>query len=228
MAEVRNDFIFPNGGGISTPQETVQEKDDNSDLPGAVVDGTPKTKKRGIIRRLGGSIFAGDRNAVKEYIIFDVFLPAFKDTISDMVSNGIDILLNGSPSGRAYTGSRRRYGGRTDYRSASMQKVRNLAQKRASEAYYDVRNGMDFDDVMLTKLEAQDVLAEMRDRAAECPYVSLAEYYSLCNHSYDFTMRRYGWDEDDLYHVHPKRCGRDADGTELWYLPLPRLRRFDE
>ena len=231
MAEVRNEMVFPNGGVVSAPEPRTKvdtDMEDNSDLPESIVDGSPRTRKRGLLRRIGDRVFSGDRNTVKDYIIFDVLLPAFKDTVSDMVTNGIDILLNGSPSGRRNTRSRRPYGGRTDYRSASMSRVRNLAEKRASEAYYEVENGMDFDDILMLKTKAQDVLAWMRDRAADCNYVTLREYYSLSGHDYDWTMRRWGWDADDLYHVHPRRGGRDEDGTELWYLPLPKLRRLED
>lgn len=233
MAEVKNNEVFPSNTMIPTMGRNPEDRDDDKvvdiPMPDKVVERPTKTKKRGIFRRMSDNIFAGDRATVRDYVLFDVLLPAAKDTISSMTQNAIDIFLFGAPSYSQSTRSRRAYGGRTDYRAASMQKVRNLASKRASEASYGyTERGFDFDDVLMTKYEAQDVLGEMRERASECNYISLAEYYSLCGHAYDFTMRRYGWDVDDLYHVHIKRGGRDSDGTELYFIPLPRLRRIDE
>lgn len=233
MAEVKNNDVFPSNTMIPTMGRNPEERNDDKvvdiSMPDKVVDGPVQTKKRGLVRRATDVIFAGDRGTVGDYLIFDVLIPAARDTISSIFQNGIDILLYGSPSYSGNTRSRRAYGGRTDYRSASMSRVRNLAQKRASEASYGYSvERFDFEDVLMSKYEAQEVLGEMRERAAECNYVSLAEYYSLCGHSYDYTMRRYGWDVDDLYHVHVKRGGRAADGTELYFIPLPRLRPIDE
>lgn len=228
MAEVKNDVVFPSNTMV--PTEGRNPEPDEAPLAESLVDGERRTKKRGLFRRIGENVFSGDRATVKDYVIFDVLLPAFKDTVSDMITNSIDILFNGSPSYRRNRASRFNSGVRTDYSSASMSRVRSMAQKRASEASQSYRRSyeLDFEDILLYKHEADDILAEMRIRAAECPYVQLAEYYSLCGRSYDFTMRKCGWDEDDLIGVHPKRAGRDENGVELYYLPLPRLKHFSD
>lgn len=222
MAEVRNDTVFPSNTMVPTEGRNTQPEE--SDRPMTVgVEGEKKTRKRGLGRRLSDTLFAGDRATVKDYVIFDVLIPAFKDTVSDMIANSIDILFNGSPGSRRSRGSRFNSSIRTDYSSASMSRVRSLAQKRASEVSQGRMRGMDFEDVLMYKDEAYDTLSYLRDRTDEYGYASLADYYSYTGKSYDFTMQKWGWDEDDLYSVHPKRAGRDGNGQELWFLPLPRL-----
>ena len=58
-----------------------------------VVTGTVKVKKKNEIGRLKDVFISEDVNNVKNYVLMDVLIPAVKKAISDIVTNGIDMIL---------------------------------------------------------------------------------------------------------------------------------------
>ena len=50
-----------------------------------VVKGTAKVKKKSELYKIASSIVCDEVTSVKEYIIYDVIIPAIRDTISDIV-----------------------------------------------------------------------------------------------------------------------------------------------
>ena len=61
-----------------------------------VVDGPVKTKKKSEATKFVETFISEDVHKVKEYIWLDVLVPAVKKAISDIIKNGIDMLLYGS------------------------------------------------------------------------------------------------------------------------------------
>ena len=75
-----------------------------------VVTGKVKTKKKSEIRKLKDTFISEDVSNVKSYIVMDVLIPAAKKAISDIVRDGIDMILYGSAGkSRSSTNSVRRY-----------------------------------------------------------------------------------------------------------------------
>jgi len=60
-----------------------------------VVSGKTSTKKKSGIRKLSDTFLSEDVSNVKSYIFSEVLLPAAKKLVSDIVTNGIDMLLYG-------------------------------------------------------------------------------------------------------------------------------------
>lgn len=225
MAEVKKSNLISTR--VRMPEERTEEEP--LKVPEKMIEGTAKVKKKGILRKIKDKLFTGDGKTVMDWIIDDYIVPTSRDVISTGIQSVVDIFLFGQPSYyKSNMRSNKRLGAPTPYSSYSMNRARNLSQK-ASYGYVD--DGIDFDDILMTKGDADFVLAEMRHRAAECGYVLLYEYYSLCKLPYDYTARDAGWNEDDLYYIHIKRSPRgyiDEYGNKLeWYIPLPRVRRID-
>ena len=65
-----------------------------------VVTGKVKTKKKSEASKLKDVFISEDVSNVKSYILMDVLIPAAKKAISDIVSNGIDMILYGETRGR--------------------------------------------------------------------------------------------------------------------------------
>jgi len=62
---------------------------------GKVIRGSAKPKKKGEMQKFADIFIAEDASNVKSYILMEVLVPAVKKAISDMVTNGIDIILYG-------------------------------------------------------------------------------------------------------------------------------------
>ena len=60
-----------------------------------VVSGKTSTKKKSGIRKLSDTFLSEDVSNVKSYIFSEVLLPAAKKLVSDIVTNGTNMLLYG-------------------------------------------------------------------------------------------------------------------------------------
>lgn len=143
--------------------------------------------------------FKANTSNMLMYSIYDILLPAFKNTISDLIKNGVDMLLFGEVNPRRGSSNRRRK--RTSYSSYSRRDGRRYhgSERRERQKILDYRDVIfdDFDD-------ADDVLNDLCDLIEEYDQASVADFYELINSrtsidgtQFDvtgsFTDNRYGW-----------------------------------
>lgn len=119
-----------------------------------VVDGKVKTK-RNEGRKLANIFISEDAGQVKSYVIMDVLVPAIKKAISDIVTDGVDMILYGEKSGKG-----NRAGGGTTRVS-----YRNYYDDRKGDSrdrYRDLRERFDYDDLVFeSRSQAEQVRDEM-------------------------------------------------------------------
>ena len=153
-----------------------------------VVRGKVKTKKKTEIRKFADVFIAEDAANVKSYILMDVLVPAVKKAISDIVQDGVSMILYGSANG----GSKNRYGNASyvSYRSYS---DRDRRDDRRND-YARNRSRYDFDDIILDdRGEAEEVLTRMDELIDTYGIVSVADLYDLVGITCDYTDNKYGW-----------------------------------
>lgn len=149
-----------------------------------VVSGTVKRSKNSG-SKLADVFISEDVSNVKNYILMDVIVPAVKKAISDVITNGIDMLLYGS-NGRtnanrstASTISYNRYYGRDDH-------------PRISDPVQTSRYS--YDTITLTtRGEAEEVLARMDEIIDTYKMVRVADFYDLVGVTGNYTDNKYGW-----------------------------------
>lgn len=168
-----------------------------------VVDG--KVRKKSALSKAAGSLINEDVRNVKSYVIMDVLIPAAKKAISDIVSNGIDMLLYGEPRSR-----------RTNSSSyVSYNKYSDRYSDRRDEDYSrrSLRSGYSHEDILLeTRSEAEEVLDNMIALIDQYGQVSVADMYDLVGISGQYTDNKYGW--TNLRNARPVRV-RDGYILEL-------------
>ena len=176
----------------------------------AVVNGKVTKKKKGIGSKIGAVLF-DDNNVgdVKEYVIFDVIVPAVKNAISNAITGGIDMLLFGerrSDSSR-FSDSR----GYTSYSS------RSTSRRDSSRQSYRRPSLFELDDILLpTKLDANSVIDNMFNILDEYGVVSVADYYALVGEPSNYQMNAWGW--ENLTNVYTQRT---RNGEYKIVLPKP-------
>lgn len=150
-----------------------------------VVKGTVKTRKKSEISKLKDTFISEDVSNVKSYIVMDVLIPAAKKAISDIVRDGIDMILYGdthkghSSSGASYV----------SYRSYSDRDRRDTRRESSR-----TRVGYDYDDIVLeSRVEAEEVLQRMDELIETYGIVSVADLYDLVGKSCNYTDNKYGW-----------------------------------
>ena len=153
-----------------------------------VVTGPVKTKKNEL-RRFADIFISEDVANVKNYIFMDVLVPAMKKAISDIVTNGIDMILYGE-SGRNRKSSTN--AGNVSYRNYYDQ--RRDDERRYSSSNSSARAHYRYDDIIIeSRGEAEEVLTRMDELIETYRIASVADLYDLLGVSSDYTDNKYGW-----------------------------------
>lgn len=166
-----------------------EQQKENATLPEKkikqITTGKVRVKKKSEMSKFKDVFISEDVSNVKSYIFMDVLVPAVKKAISDIVRDGIDMILYGDTkrsnrSSNASYVSYRDYSNRDridDFRSGS----RN-------------RSGYSYDDIILeTRGEAEDVLTRMDELIETYGVVSVADMYDLVGKTCNYTDNKYGW-----------------------------------
>lgn len=148
-----------------------------------VVTSGVKLKKKSELTKLGDVFISEDVKNVKSYVLMDVLVPAIKKAISDIVTNGIDMILYGE-TGRT---SRRSTTDRFSY-------DRCYNDSRGGGRSSDARGRLDYDDICFpSRSVAASVREELINVVERYGFATVADYYDLADMSAPFTANKYGW-----------------------------------
>lgn len=185
------------------PKEAAPEKKIEK-----VVQGTVKTKKKSEVRKFADVFISEDAENVKTFVLMDVLVPAIKKAISDIVTNGIDMILYGE-SGRtrkASPASRISYNQYYDRDRRDIRRDRDVVRSRSNYTYNDI--------LLESRGEAEEVLARMDELVATYGMVSVADLNELVGITGQYTDNNYGWTD-----IRSACVQRVRDG---YLLKLPR------
>ena len=186
----------------------LKEQKQGADLPEKkvekIISGNAKSKKKNKIKKLADVFITEDINSVKEYFITDVLIPTVKKAVSDILSNGLDMVFYGERGSKKKSGViRPSYSGYYDKRDE-----RNIGTNKA-------RIGYSYDDIVLdSRGEAEEVLSKMDELISVYGLVSVADLYDLVGISGSHTDNKYGWTD-----IRNAEAVRVRDG---YLLKLPR------
>jgi hypothetical protein len=172
-----------------------------------VVSGSVKQKKKNEMQKFADVFISEDAANVKSYILLDVLVPAVKKAISDIVTNGIDMILYGE-TGKSKKSS-----------SASKISYRNYYDRQDDNR--DYRGGraignLDYDNLSFeSRGDAEAVLNAMEDIISQYGVVSVGDLYDLAGFATtNYTVNKYGW--TDI------RSARVVRYRDEYFLKLPR------
>lgn len=142
-----------------------------------------KVKKKSEIKKLSDVFLAEDVGNVGNYILMDVIVPAIKKTVSDIVRDGIDMMLFGSKRSGNVPGTNVRY---TSYGK--------MSDRRDEPRDYSSRNHYSYNNVTLdNRGDAEMVLAQLEAIIEEYGTASVGDLYDLVGYSGEYTDHKYGW-----------------------------------
>lgn len=161
-----------------------------------VVKGPVIKQKPGFLDKFKAS-FLGEGGNIGEFVVYDILVPAFRSTISDMGFGLIEMFFG--------TGRERGRGGRYDNRivrdrgrsyidyHSDRDRGRNSRNDtrdvdRGDRARHDFGNV-----VYANRGEAEEVLSRLVDLIEEYDEVTVAAFYELSNIESTHTDNRYGW-----------------------------------
>lgn len=169
-----------------------------------------KTKKKKEIHKLTDVFISEDIHNVKSYVMMDVLIPAIKKAISDIVTNGIDMILYGE-SGRTKKRSNVDY---ASYRSYYDKRDDRRESKSTSRRF-------DYDEVIFeSRGEAEAVRDQMEAVIDQYGVVTVADLYDMADLTAPpYTSTKYGWTS-----IRYAEVARTRDG---YIIKLPRAMPID-
>ena len=173
-----------------------------------VVKGVVKSKKKsGFL----GTFLSGDLMDIRDYVFQDVLIPAIKNAVEDVVTNGISMLLN---NGETRKGNRRSSASsRVSYRSYYEREENDRERDRSSR--HD--RGYSYDDIILeSRAEAEEVITRLDELIDVYGIASVADLYDLVGIRDQHTDNKYGWTD-----VRSATHTRVRDG---YLLKMPRAK----
>lgn len=153
-----------------------------------------KLREPSVAKKAKTAMFAEDAKSVGSYILWDVTLPAIKQTISDIVTNGVERMLFGDAAPRRRSagssiGSRISYSSiaRRGELDAPGQPVRTISRRG--------RSTFDFGEILLPdRTEGLEIIERMRDVIDRFGLATVADLYDLAGISSSYTDNDWGWD----------------------------------
>ena len=169
-----NSHKYKNEKGLAQSEKKKVEK---------AIQGTAKVKKSNELRKITDIFISEDIANVKSYIVMDVLIPTIKKAVSDIVKNGIDMILYGSVSSTRSNSTANRI-------SYSKYYDDNRNTVRDSRA----KSGFRSDDIIFdNRGEAEIVLSKMDEIIDTYGIVTIADFYDLAGVTGDYTTNNYGW-----------------------------------
>ena len=149
-----------------------------------IVNGTVKVKKKSELTKFAEIFLPEDISNIKNYILMDVLVPAIKNTIEDIITNGTRMLLRGEIGVRKGSST-----------ASSISYNRYYDQKRYGESNsVQTRTGYSYNEIILeTRGEAEEILTRMDELIDTYGLVRVADLYDLVGVSGNYTDNKYVW-----------------------------------
>lgn len=181
-----------------------------------IIKGTVRRKKKPVGSRVKDAIISEDGIEVRDHLIGDILIPALKDTVINLVSDGINMLLWGDTNGGRSRSRRDSERSRVSYESYYDRSSRYERSGRYSRR----SNVHDLDDVVFdSRNEAEDVLEAMLNILDEYDFVTVGNFNDLVGIRTNPTDFKWGWDN-----LARSQVDRVRDG---YIIRLPRAIALD-
>lgn len=188
---------------VSLPGNTDKAKEGAS--PEKKVIAKAKVQKKSAIKEALRTFFAQDLPEIAEHLVIDVAIPAAKNAITDMVTQGIQQLLYGEVDSRrqptssytSYSRSSRTNRG-TGYYESHRTERREPRQPKPTNIE---------DLVFDTRGEAVDVIEFIAESIEQYGQVSVADLMSSVGIQPRYTDERWGWTTTDAFEIRQIREG---------------------
>lgn len=181
-----------------------------------VVTGKAVRREKSVGKKLGEVFLAEDMNNVKNYLLFDVIIPAIKDTVVNVVVNGINAFVYGDTRPRQ-TRFNSPYNSRPSSYTPYSSYSRPSRPPEGSFTPYN-RRSTDKEPIVETKYEADMVLEALDTCISDYDQATVGDLYDALGFDSDHTDYKWGWTDLSTATV------RKVSGG--WLIDLPRPMRL--
>lgn len=154
-----------------------------------VTTGDVRRRKKPLRKQFSETFVSGDAKSALQYVIFDVMIPALKDTIAEAGAAGIEKLIFGDS--RRKRGSTPPQAGPTGYVQYNRM-TQQLSPQRAMSRR--ARASHNFDEIVLnSRTEAEEVIDRLFDLVGRYDAATVADLYELVGLESSHTDQKWGW-----------------------------------
>lgn len=166
------------------------EKKEERPKQNKVVTGLVVKQKKSLSKRLTETFLGDDIDNVASYVIHDILIPAAKNTFTDLITGGLEMMFYGEVRGsRTKRDKSRSHVSYSNYYKAEHREQSRKVSNRNRAAH-------DFDDIILeTRGEAEEVLSHLVDLTIDYGMASVDDLYGLVGITGEFTDHNFGWYE---------------------------------
>lgn len=152
-------------------------------------------RKKSLGRQFSQTFFGGDAHTAWHYMIFNVLIPAAKDTMVEAVSSGIERVVYGEHRPRRSSGPP--YLGHVNYRGYSQTRDRDeIPIPRTIKTSRSSRARHDFGEIIIpSRAEAEEVIDRLFDLISKYGTATVADLYELVGLASAHTDHTWGWEE---------------------------------
>src|SRR5574344_552508 len=208
MAEVKMDPL-PCSNAVSNRNapkpEPIEEKSELKVVAKATL------KKKSFGEKMKEVFIGEDIQNAGDYILKEAVVPTIKNTIVDIVQNGISSLIFGESSSK----NRRRDGQYVSYGSCSSNSSRDRRRDDRRDSYSDKGNL-----IFNSRSDAQAVLVRMLDIVDTYGACTVGNFYELADVPSNFQDRKWGWTDLSYADIRTARGGG-------YYIDLPSAKYID-
>lgn len=166
------------------PQKPVEEQPRKIEK---VVTGPVKIKKKTGASKFFNEFFTEDAPKIKEFIKSDIIIPTLKKVVTDIVTNGINMVMYGADAGRNRNVS-------SPVTKIAYKNYSSYSNPNAGFVRPTARTTYSYDEIIFANRgEAEMVLTEMDEIISRYGFVKVADYYDLVGTSGTHTDNNYGW-----------------------------------
>lgn len=162
-----------------------------------IVTGAVTRQKKGPGKKFAELFVASEGRSVGTYIVMDIIVPAIKDIIADVVSQGVERMLFGEArSTSRRTGRPPQSQTHVNYRqySSSSSPPWKRDEPRHQAPVRRRHNALDFENVVLsTRAEAEGIISQMFEIISKYEQVSVADLNEMLGEASSFTDEKWGW-----------------------------------
>lgn len=168
-------------GRIISPQNKLKERK----VIQQVTKGQIIKREKPLLIRM----FGENTNSIGNYILWDVLIPAAKNTITAIISDGIEMLMYGEPR---KGGNIRRDRERSYVSYSGFYKDREHVH---TDRISINKSRHRFDEIVLDRRsDAEEVLSNLVDLIDDYGIASVGDFYDLVGIDQEWADNKYGWD----------------------------------
>jgi len=156
-----------------------------------VVTGGATRRRKSLRKQFKETFIAGDARTAIQYAMFDVLLPAARDTVLDVFQSGLEKLILGDSRRRGSTRPPSGPTGHIQYNRYSSPSRLSGPERALSR---QARSRHNFDEIVLDeRAEAEEVIDRLFDLVSRYESASVADLYELVGLAATHTDNKWGW-----------------------------------